>query len=81
MRWVPLVVALVLTVDEAAMLLTVGRTTVDDLLKTGRLDGITIGRLRGGDRLHRVRRLVAPWPGRPMIFQDPGEEHLRVHLV
>ena len=38
--------AVVLTVEETAELLKVGRTTVYDLVKGGRLDSIMIGRLR-----------------------------------
>jgi excisionase family DNA binding protein len=38
--------SLVLTVEETADLLKVGRTTVYDLLKTGKLRSIMIGRLR-----------------------------------
>lgn len=38
--------SLVLTVEEAADLLKVGRTTVYDLIRTGRLSSIMIGRLR-----------------------------------
>jgi excisionase family DNA binding protein len=38
--------AVVLTVKEVADLLSVGRTTVYDLIKGGRLASITIGRLR-----------------------------------
>jgi excisionase family DNA binding protein len=40
----------VLTVEEVAELLRVGRTTVYDLIRTGRLASVTIGRLR------RIRR-------------------------
>lgn len=38
--------AMVLTVDETAGVLKVGRTTVYDLIKTGGLNSIMIGRLR-----------------------------------
>ncbi|MFD0519020.1 helix-turn-helix domain-containing protein [Paractinoplanes durhamensis] len=38
--------AMVLTVEETADVLKVGRTTVYDLIKSGRLDSIMIGRLR-----------------------------------
>jgi excisionase family DNA binding protein len=38
--------SLVLTVAETASLLKVGRTTVNDLIKTGKLHSIMIGRLR-----------------------------------
>jgi excisionase family DNA binding protein len=37
---------LVLTVEETADMLKVGRTTVYDLIKSGHLTSITIGRLR-----------------------------------
>jgi excisionase family DNA binding protein len=36
----------VLTGEETADVLKVGRTTVNDLIKTGKLSSITIGRLR-----------------------------------
>lgn len=36
----------VLTVEEAADLLSVGRTTVYDMMKSGQLNSILIGRLR-----------------------------------
>ena len=38
--------SLVLTVEETADLLKVGRTTVYDLISSGRLGSVTIGRLR-----------------------------------
>lgn len=38
--------SLVLTVEETADLLKVGRTTVYDLIRTGQLNSIMIGRLR-----------------------------------
>lgn len=38
--------SLVLTVEETADVLKVGRTTVYDLIKTGLLNSIMIGRLR-----------------------------------
>ncbi|MDR6320049.1 helix-turn-helix domain-containing protein [Actinoplanes couchii] len=38
--------ALLLTVEEAAELLKIGRTTVYDLMKTGQLNSTMIGRLR-----------------------------------
>ena len=38
--------AVVLTVEETAELLKVGRTTIYDLIQAGRLDSIMIGRLR-----------------------------------
>lgn len=37
---------LVLTVEDAAQFLKVGRSTVYDLVRSGRLESITIGRLR-----------------------------------
>lgn len=43
--------SLILTVEETADLLKVGRTTVYDLIKTGKLRSIMIGRLR------RIRHL------------------------
>ena len=43
--------SLILTVEETADLLKVGRTTVYDLIKTGKLSSIMIGRLR------RIRHL------------------------
>ena len=38
--------SLVLTVEESADLLKVGRTTVYELIRSGQLDSIVIGRLR-----------------------------------
>lgn len=38
--------SLVLTVEETAELLRIGRTTVYSLIKTGRLNSVMIGRLR-----------------------------------
>jgi excisionase family DNA binding protein len=49
---------LLLTVEEAAELLAVGRTTVFHLIRTGQLSTVRIGRLRRVplDALHRLTR-------------------------
>lgn len=49
---------ILLTVEEAAQALRVGRTTVFHLIRTGALDSVRIGRLRRVplDELHRFAK-------------------------
>jgi excisionase family DNA binding protein len=78
--------ALLVTPEEAAKLLRVGRTTVYALMKTGDLHPVHIGRscrLPRGELQRYVDGLTTPRPARPNDSRqdstDGGEAHDSVH--